>query len=167
MKSVTNPTDLYLDQLSDLHSMESQLDLSLPKLAPTAAHPQLRAILMKHAKESDTHARRLRGIFKKHGRPAHADKCKAIEGLISGGEAHLAAAREPHTRDLMMIAHFLRVEHYEIAAYGITGKLATSLGFREDAATLSDILAEEIRTARLLGDIQPEVFAAATAAAPS
>jgi ferritin-like metal-binding protein YciE len=81
--------------------------------------------------------------------------------LLEGGDSHLAAARMPATRDLMMIAHCLRIEHYEIAAYEITTRLAERLGLDLEGQALSELLAEEDRVINLLHELEPSIYSKA------
>jgi len=153
-----NPHDLFLDQLQDLYSLETQLAASMPGLVTLTTCPELREMLMRHTDQTDQQRARLIGLLSLHGLTPGTDKCKAMEGLIEGGDAHLKAVDEPPTRDLMMIAHCLRIEHYEIAAYGITHRLAEMLGLSTEAAVLKANLEEEMQTARSLRVLECPVF---------
>ena len=157
MKTKT-PLDLFFDQLRDLYSAETQLSESLPKLVTMTSCPELRELLLNHSEQTNQQQTRLLGIFDHHGVAPGTDKCKAMEGLIEGGEAHLRNVDEPRTRDLMMIAHCLRVEYYEIAAYGITHRLGERLGFADEAAVLKQMLSEEEGAARGLRILECSVF---------
>jgi len=157
MKTET-PRDLFFDQLRDLYSVETQLAASLPRLVTLTASPELRELLMRHTDQTDQQRAKLIGIFDLHGLAPGNDKCKAMEGLIEGGDAHLKEVSEPTTRDLMMVAHCLRIEHYEIAAYGITQRLAEGLGLSTEARILKEILAEEEREALSLRVLECPIF---------
>lgn len=162
MNTVSTVEDLFFDQLRDLHSMESQIGLSLPLLAATAGDERLRSLILRHADETDRHHRTVQTIFERYGKEWGNDKCKAISGLIEGGDAHLANARPVQVRDLMMIAHCLRIEHYEMAAYKITARLAGRLGYESEAGALSELLAEEDRMADSLLRLEEEITEAAS-----
>src|ERR1700736_2785120 len=54
--------DLYLQQLKDLHSAESQLIKALPKMAKAARNPDLRNAFIEHLEQTKGHLDRL-----KHG----------------------------------------------------------------------------------------------------
>lgn len=157
MKTET-PLDLFFDQLRDLYSVETQLAASMPQLVTLTTCPELRELLMRHTDQTDQQRAKLIGIFDDHSVSPGNDKCKAMEGLIEGGDAHLKNVSEPRTRDLMMIAHCLRIEHYEIAAYGITQRLAEGLGLSTEAAVLKGILAEEEGAARALRVLETPIF---------
>jgi len=161
MKSVRSIQDLYIDQLRDLHSMTSQVALSLPKLGATAANEELRTLILMHGDETDRQRAIVMEIFARRGEDLGSDRCKAVAGLIEGGDKHLANATVPPIRDLMMIAHCLRIEHYEIAAYEITARLAERLGLDAEAQILSELLSEQDRMAVGLLELESRIFVAA------
>lgn len=156
--TIVSPYDLFFDQLKDLHSMESQISGHLPDLLAKAADERLRQIIIDHSFETDTQLATIRGLFSRHGRDPGDDKCKVISGLIEGGNAHLASVENTSTRDLMMVAHWLRVERYEIAAYEIASRLAGQLGFTEDAGVLLELLAQEQNAADGILGLEPNLF---------
>ena len=158
MKKTRTPLDLFHDQLRDLYSMEKQLSESLPRLATWINHPWLREAVFHHAEETTQQRLIIDGIFQKHQLEPSHDQCKAVAGLIEGGDAHLKSVDDPHTRDLMMIAHCLRIEHYEIAAYTITARLAEHLKLGEEHELLTSILKEETRTSEMILQLEPEIF---------
>lgn len=161
MKTVT-PKDLFFDQLRDLHSVETQLVASLPTLVQRVSFPALAAAIARHAEETKRQAEVIASIFAVHNVEIGDDECKAMKGLIEGGDAHLEEVEVPTTRDLMMVAHCSRVEHYEIAAYGITLRLAQQLGLSDEAGLLSAILSEERAALAKLDEIEPILFERAT-----
>lgn len=152
------PMDLFFDQMRDLHSVELQLSRSVPGLAAKAENPELRAQLSRQATETHDRFEKLNRIFRKHGVSPGQDVCKAMQGLIEGGDEHLEQVDVPATRDLMLVAHCLRIEHYGIAAYTITARLAGQLQLQEEAAALQQIVAERQHTAELLLKLESGLF---------
>lgn len=161
MKTET-PHDLFFDQLQDLFSVESQLKTSLPTLARRAENAELASFLTAHLVETEKHLDTVSHILRFHGHEPGVDTCKAMEGLIAGGDAHLDRVEVASTRDLMIIAHCLRIEHYEMAAYNITSTLAQQLGLIEEAVVLKNILQQERRAGDDLARLQPVLFDFAT-----
>lgn len=158
MKTVKTPKDLFFDQLSDIFSMESQLADTMRHLASLATDEELGAIIDSHAGDNEAHRAKALVIFDDHGVAPAGDPCKAIAGLIEGGNAHLEAAGEPRTRDLMLVAHCLRVEHYEIAAYEITIRLAENLSMEREASILKESLEDETKILERLLEMEPRIF---------
>lgn len=157
MKTQT-PTDLLFDQLRDLLSVEMQLLDSVPYLLEVATEPRLKEALANHLPDTARHAKTVAEILAAHEIKPGQDKCKAMEGLIEGGHAHIKAVDQKSTRDLMIVAHCLRIEHYEIAGYTIALSLAEALKFTDIAASLNIILKEENTAKTELIELQPLLF---------
>jgi ferritin-like metal-binding protein YciE len=141
--NLEHPDDLLHDQLRDLYSAESQVILTLPELAGQARHPALRRLLVDHENQSLEQKERLQRVAERHGIEASGDLCKAMQGLIEGGNEHLEHAKDPLVKDLLLIAHCNRIKHYEIAGYGFILSLAECLGRREDAEDFAHTLDQE------------------------
>lgn len=156
--TVNNPRDLFFDQLNDIYSMEVQICRTMPRLVALCENESLRELLEIHAQQNVVQITEIVEIFQRHDRTQGDDRCMAITGLIEGGNAHLEAVEVPHTRDLMMIAHCLRIEYYEVAAYQITIRLAGRLGTKHETEILSELLEEERDMAHLLLKCEPELF---------
>lgn len=156
--TLDNPYDLLFDQLRDIHDFECQLSPSFTELAVRATWPDLGVLLQDHGRECDRQRDRVRGIFSRHGVPIGDDRCKAIEGLIEGGNKHLDEATDPQVVDLLLVAHCNRIKHYEIAAYSFTASLADCLGYKEDAAVLEQSLGEEHEVKQALAQCAANVF---------
>lgn len=159
MNTIANtPLELLFDQLRDLHSMEIQLCESMPLLVSLCTNEELRDLIVNHAHQNGSQIAEIIAIFERYGEPFSDDRCMAMAGLIEGGTAHLESVASPHSRDLMMIAHCLRIEYYEIAAYEFTTLLSGRLGLMREPAILSELLKEEKDMATALKVLEPELF---------
>jgi ferritin-like metal-binding protein YciE len=134
---------LWIHELKDLHSAETQILEALPKLAAASSHDELQTALGEHLKETRTHVARLEKIFKGLDFEATGQRCKGMEGLLEEGKGILTAEAEPMVRDAGIIAACQRVEHYEIAGYGTAAAYAEILGEHEAAKLLQETLDEE------------------------
>jgi ferritin-like metal-binding protein YciE len=148
-----NLRDLYLNELRDLYSAETQLTQALPKMADAAAASDLRDAFQKHHEQTRGHVARLEEIFDRLGEKPTGETCKAMKGLIEEGESYIKAGGSEEVRDAGLIGAAQRVEHYEIAAYGTTRTLAERLGAMDDVDLLQQTLDEEKETNQLLTDI--------------
>jgi ferritin-like metal-binding protein YciE len=135
--------DLYLNELRDLYSAETQLLEALPKMADAASSSELKEAFTAHLTETEGHVSRLEDIFEALGEEPSGETCKAMEGLIEEGEDYLKASGNKQVRDAGLIGAAQRVEHYEIAGYGTARTLATRLGESEAADSLQATLDEE------------------------
>lgn len=134
--------DVYLDNLKDLYSAESQLVAALPKMAKAAHSDQLRSAFQEHLEQTRGHVDRLDRIFQQIGKNPKGKKCKGMEGLIDEGK-ELLSGDPTAARDAALIAAAQRVEHYEIAGYGCARTYARILGDERAASLLQETLDEE------------------------
>jgi ferritin-like metal-binding protein YciE len=147
---ITTLQELFVEQLQDLYSAETQLIEALPKMAFAASAPPLKAGFKLHLKETKEHARRLEKILKGLKEKTGGKTCRAMQGLIKEGHEMISEDALPAVKDAGLIAAAQRVEHYEIAGYGCVRAFATLLGHRAVAATLGLTLKEEAATDKKL-----------------
>jgi ferritin-like metal-binding protein YciE len=86
---------------------------------------------------------RLDRIFHRHGITADNVVCDAMKGLIKEAKKHLTETTPGDVRDAVLIASANRIEHYEIAGYGVAKAFASTLGFGDNADILDERLQEE------------------------
>ena len=146
MPKINNLRDVYIEQLKDLYSAETQLIKALPKMAKAATSPELAQGFEDHLEQTKGHASRLEQIFEKLEEEPTGKKCKAMEGLIKEGAETIAEKANPAAKDAMLIAAAQRVEHYEIAGYGTVKTYADLLGEDEAVKLLAETLQEEVET---------------------
>ena len=153
--------DLYLDQLRDLYSAETQLTVALPEMAQLASNPQLRAGFQEHLEQTRGHVARLEQLFGALGESPAGKTCAAMQGLIKEGR-EVAGENEPGAvLDAALIAAAQRVEHYEIAAYGTVVRFAEVLGLKDHTETLRATENEEKQTDEKLTQVSGQVNQAA------
>jgi len=138
--------DLYLEQLRDLFSAETQLVEALPKMAEAATSLDLKSGFNHHLRQTREHVMRLERIFSALGERPEGETCQGMKGLIKEGEEMAKANGEPEVIDAGLIAAAQRVEHYEIAGYGTVRTYAEMLGADEAVSLLEKTLQEEEET---------------------
>src|ERR1700720_2811334 len=134
--------DLYLQQLKDLHSAESQLIKALPKMAKAARNPDLRNAFI-DLEQTKGHLDRLKQVAEKLGKRLAGHTCAAMKGLIEEGSEWIAEDAAAEVMDAGIIAAAQRVEHYEMAGYGTVQTFAKLLGEKEAAELFTLTLNEE------------------------
>ena len=134
---------LFLYELRDLYSAETQLVDALPNMARAASHEDLKAAFNEHLEETRGQVDRLRQIFDQLGESPEGERCEAMEGLVQEGEEIINQDGNAHIKDAALIAAAQRVEHYEIAGYGTARTYASELGLNEAKRLLDDTLSEE------------------------
>lgn len=149
--------DLYVEQLKDLYSAETQLVKALPKMEKAASHPQLKEAFQSHLAETQKQVERLDQIFQQLGEKPGGHTCKAMQGLIEEGNEMIKQKGDPAVIDAGLIAAAQRVEHYEIAGYGTVRTYANQLGENQGAKLLQQTLDEEGKTDKLLTQLAERV----------
>jgi len=139
---ITNLNDLYLHQLKDLYSAETQAIEGLQKLSAKATDDELVNALDKHISETRGQLERLQKLFANHGLPVQQEKCKAAEGILREAD-ELLSELSGDAVNAGVIAAAQRFEHYEIAAYGTAKQYAKHLDFDDDVKLLDETLDEE------------------------
>ena len=142
--------ELYVDELKDIYSAETQLVKALPKMAKAAVSAELRNGFQEHLTQTEGHVARLEQIFDRLGEKPTGKKCEGMAGLIKeGGEAAEEDYEgdiedyEGDIKDSALIGAAQRVEHYEIAAYGTVRAMAEKLGDEKAVQLLTQTLQEE------------------------
>lgn len=135
--------DLYINELRQLHSAETQITEALPKMIDAATDPSLKQALQTHLQETEGHVSRLEMILNQAEGEIKDKKCKTIASLIDEGDDLIGDADDPSIRDVVIIAAAQKVEHYEMAAYGTVRTFAEILGKANEADLLNKTLEEE------------------------
>lgn len=140
---INNLEQLYHDQLRDLFSAEQQLIEALPEMADHATDHDLKEAFSHHLKETRQQRDRLQQICSRHGIAPEGEDCDAMRGLVKEAKKHVSETEAGSVRDAVLVASANRVEHYEIAGYGVARSFAKALGFDDDADLLDKTLEEE------------------------
>ncbi len=144
---------LYLEELRDLYSAETQLVKALPKMAKGASSAELKQAFESHLEQTKEHVERLNEIFDRLDERPSGKTCKAMEDLIEEGSEMLEEEGEESVIDAGLIGAAQRVEHYEIAAYGTVRTFANLLGEDDAADLLQQPLDEEGETDKELSEL--------------
>jgi ferritin-like metal-binding protein YciE len=147
--------DLYVEELKDLYSAETQLIKALPKMAKAASADSLKQAFEGHLAQTEEHKARLEEVFDGLGVSPKGKRCKAMEGLIAEGAEMIEKKGQADAAvlDAALIAAAQRVEHYEIAVYGTARTFAQLLGENDAMETLQTTLDEEGEADKLLTSI--------------
>jgi len=137
---------LYIDELKDLYSAETQIVKALPKMAKASSTAELRQAFEEHLRQTSEHVSRLEQIFEMIDEKATGKKCLGMEGLVKEGAETMKEDYEDEVMDAALIAAAQRVEHYEIAGYGTVRAMAELLGESEHVSLLDQTLDEEKQT---------------------
>jgi ferritin-like metal-binding protein YciE len=145
--------ELYVEELKDLWSAETQITKALPKMVKAATNPKLKKAFNAHLKQTERHVKRLERIFKELDESPRGKKCVGMEGLIKEAQELVKEKPDAEVLDAGLIAAAQHVEHYEIAGYGCVRTWARQMGEDRQAELLQETLDEEEQTDRLLTDL--------------
>lgn len=142
--------DLFVEELKDLYSAESQILKAGPRVAKKVKSPELKAALEQHLKVTEKQVDRLEKILKKMGESTRGKKCKGMEGLLEENKELMKEDVEQDVLEAGLICGQQKVEHYEIAGYGTAATFAKLLGDEESARLLAQTLEEEKQADEML-----------------
>lgn len=154
--------ELYIDELRDIYSAETQLTKALPKMAVAASSDELRQAFEEHLAQTRQQADRLERVFAMLDEKVSGKKCLGMEGLIKEGSEIMKEDFEEEAMDAALISAAQRVEHYEIAAYGTVCAWADILGESEQASLLRQTLEEEKQADQKLTELSQDINVEAT-----
>ena len=145
--------ELYIDNLKDIYSAETQITKALPRMAKKANSQDLKAAFEDHLQQTHGQIERLDQIFQMMERNSRGKKCMGMEGLLEEGKEIMSEDLEPDVLDAALIAAAQKVEHYEISAYGTARAYARLLGDDQAVALLTQTLDEEAQTDEKLSQL--------------
>ena len=163
-KKIQSLQEVFVEQLKDLYSAETQIIKALPKLAAAATSPELKKGFLLHLEQTKEHAKRIKGICEELKVAPTGKKCEATAGLLTEGQEVIDAPTLPEMKDVMLIGAARRIEHYEIAAYTGACDLARVLGLSATLKTLAATLSEEVATDGILAKVSVPTLARASSA---
>ena len=134
--------DVFVDQLKDLYSAESQLIRSMPKMAKMSKTPELIQCLQEHLKVTERQRDRLDEISEILSEKLTGKSCKAMKGLLEEGREAEEADKGP-LRDSLIVSAAQKIEHYEISGYGTARAMAQALNLPRVVELLDATIHEE------------------------
>ena len=143
MSKMKTLQDLYVHELQDLYSAETQLLDALPKVIDKASSKELVDGLKSHLEETKGHQKIVKGLIEAHGEEAGKETCDAMKGLVKETDSTMKEDMSDDLMDAALIACCQRVEHYEMAGYGTCRAYAQALGHKDDVAKISEIFGQE------------------------
>lgn len=152
-KKISTLNDLYVNELRDLYSAETQLVMALPRMIDAATSEELKNAFAEHLEQTRGHVTRLEEILFALDEEPVGTICEAMKGLIKEGDAYIDARGDAYVRDAALVATGRRIEHYEIAGYETVRELAVRLGSSAAAVFLQKTLFEEEGADRKLATV--------------
>jgi ferritin-like metal-binding protein YciE len=140
------PQDLFVHELSDIHSAEQIIVTMLGEAQAMVQNPQLKQGLQQHEQETRQQIKNLEQIFQQLGTQPHPVHCHAVEGLHEQLREVQQSQPSPQVLEGVVCGGAAKTEHYEIAAYTGLVKKARAMGQTEAARLLEQNLQQEQTT---------------------
>ena len=153
--------ELLSEELKDAYSAEKQALKCMQKAVRSVTAPELRAGIMEHIDQTQTHIDRVSEAMDKLGVKPGRKVCEAMRGLVEEAQNSIEEQEKGPILDLVVVAGMQRIEHYEIAAYGTNVAFANAIGESEVAALLEQTLQEEKDTDQKLTQVTSKSLMAA------
>jgi ferritin-like metal-binding protein YciE len=141
---------LFLEQLAEMHSAESQMAKALPLVAKAAQSEDLKALLELHLKETQGHVATIEQIAGGMGENLAKKTSYAMRGMLKEAVVLMVTKVNSPLLDTALIAAAQKIEHYEIASYGTLCAWARELGYPHELALLTSTLKQEKHADMLL-----------------
>jgi ferritin-like metal-binding protein YciE len=146
---IPNTHELMIRGLADLYDAEDRITDAIDAMIDMASSDALKEIFKTHREETQEQIARLERIFEILEIQPQRKECVGIKGILAEGTM-LIDETEGNARDGAIIAAAIKVEHYEMACYGMAFLLAEMMQHQEIADLLSETLSEEENAEQLL-----------------
>ena len=144
--------DLLVRSISDLHSAESLVQAALPEMIAKVSDDPLREMLTDYHRLTSDRRGRLETLAPKLDADLQGAPSRGMQGILHDELSTIREVDAGPVCDAAIIGCAQKVQHYEIAAYGIAASHARHLGEEDAADLLSRTLEEEKEAdARLTG----------------
>lgn len=155
--SLATPRDLFVHELSDTLSAENIILGMLEELQQETQHPDVKAAVTQHHKETRQQIENVEKVFKQLGAEPEQTSCHAAEGLKQEHDALKQEQPSPQVLELGNLAGAGKNEHYEIASYTMLVQMARDLGEKEAVDLLKENLAQEKEMARTVESLAKQL----------
>jgi ferritin-like metal-binding protein YciE len=145
--------DLFSHQLKDMYAAEVEIEKMLPEMAKMAHSPKLKEAFHMHHKETKHQITRLETIAKQLKISLLHCECEAIHGILNEAKKLMKGNYSHEVKDAALIVSAQRVEHYEIAVYGVLKSFAKHLKWEEVVKILQESSKEEGHADKKLNEI--------------
>ncbi|MGB3472192.1 MAG: DUF892 family protein [Erythrobacter sp.] len=165
--SISTLKDLYIDQLQDIYSANTQSLEATKQLRAKASSVALTAALDAGVEGISEGREKVAMLIKGHNADPTGEFCKGMEGLVKEAKAHAINADfdDPDVRDASIITQYQRMTHYGLAGWGTALAFAKRLGLDSDANTIQTCLdntygGDRTMTEIATGEVNKEAMAA-------
>lgn len=134
---------LFLFELSVIYNAEQVFVSMLQGAVDRAQRPALKDAIRRHEVETRDQQQTLQRVFQTLGAQPLSVVCHAAEGLAQSLQDAIAAQPSRSVIDSLLASAVSKTEYFEIASYNGLVQMARSMGQREIADMLQQILEQE------------------------
>lgn len=152
-----SPRDLFLYELSALHSSEQMIAQMLPMLAQEASDPQVQQGLEHHLEETQQQISNLEQVFQQLGAQPMQVQSMAVDGLRQDHDTFLQQQPSEQALTGFIVAASAKTEHFEMACYRGLVQKAQAMGEQEVVQLLQQNLQQEETMAQKVEQISQQL----------
>lgn len=155
---ISNLDDLYISELRDLYSAESQLQHDMPGIKKAITSSLVENAVKLHIGQTRFQIKRLETIFEELEEKPTGHKCRAMEGILKEISESMEDVEAGPLLNSALIGGLSRIEHYEIAGYNAALSMAKHLGLKSHIVLIKETLNEEHTTSKDLSGLMTSVL---------
>ncbi len=144
--------DSFVNGLSALYNTEKLIVDGMPDMMKGIENPQTKQMMEQHGQETEQQMKRLEQIFEMIGEKPNNIQPDGIIGILKENSKIQSQGYDAPTLEATTIGAAQRIEHYEIAGYGLLASMAKHLGMSDAAGLLGETLGEEKNANEKLSD---------------
>ena len=149
---------LFEAELKDIYCAEKQVVEILPEMIRAARNPKLKEVFEEHLMETKGQLERLEKIAQEVGVDFAEAESVAMKGLLKECQRILKMNYLDQVLDAALISMAQRIEHYEMAVYGVLRSFAKHMRLKDIEMLLAESEREDAHTDRKLREIAEGSF---------
>ncbi len=155
--TLRSPRDLFIYQLSAIHSAEQIKLQMLPQMEQACQNPRIKQMLGDEIPETQQQIVRVQECFRLLGVQPMTVTSRAIDCVRQDAQQFMQQGASQTIADLFSLETSLKVDHYEIAAYTELVGMARALGETQVVSLLEDNLRDEESSAGEMQQLDQQV----------
>lgn len=157
--AISNLQQKFLHELGDIYDAEHQFLEGQQKMLAAATLPKLQDMIHLHIQQTEQHIKNLEQVFQSIGETPKRVTCQGAKGLVTEAANLMRETQgSPEICDLGIAGAADKVEHYEIVSYQGLINAATQMGNQQAVALFNQNLQQEIQTAQMIEQNEPELL---------
>jgi ferritin-like metal-binding protein YciE len=148
-----NLKDLFINELKDCYSAETQIINEMPKIIDSTTCSNLRELVNSIFMETQHHVGTLEKVFNEFSEKPSINECEATAGLIDEMYEAIDSFKDTPVINAAIASSLQKMKHYQIASYGCLAEWAKLLKVDSSSSLLESILDEKKEANDLLTEL--------------